>query len=122
MRFWPWRKRWGTSPAALFEFGKEERGERALRKRIDFLIGTASFRAFLCGILIHMNENQTPRLVIVPVIERPGMFRPITPDPAAAGLSPNYGELTEAGIRTLFAGKFEASEIDAAIKSAKASQ
>jgi hypothetical protein len=32
----------GTSPAAFFEFEKEERNERALRKRIDSLIGNAN--------------------------------------------------------------------------------
>lgn len=32
----------GTSPATFFEFDKEERGERVLRKRIDSLIGRAN--------------------------------------------------------------------------------
>jgi len=74
----------------------------------------------LCGILLFVNE--TSRLLIVPVQERPGMFRVFTPDPPASGLSPNYGELTEADIRTLLAGKFEPSEIEAALRNAKAAQ
>ena len=54
-------------------------------------------------------------VTVMPIKDRPGKFRVLVPNPAAYGLSPNYGALTEQEVHTLLANKYRKStpEIEA---------